>query len=360
MRYSPSKLGDWELCPRFEYQVTEKKNEAAEEGDLCHRAYETGDRSQLTPEQVTWVDDVDIYTRILSEGSVCTWSEYPVELDNIRPGDSIRGRADKVIFFPDLAHVIDAKFGRKEVAEAEVNLQGIAYAVCLFEMHPNLNQVTTHFVSPRIHAQSNHTFQREECERLQGIVRAVLEARSNPFIPARAHTQLCGICQFRGRGCPAAQTAMTPVLVELMPPTRFDLTHLLRTPVSELTATEKSKLKALCQLITSILEQKEADLTTEARNGAPVTGYKLVSKRGNPTIVDPLTAELTMKAAGLVTEEDLQRIRKLSFSDVRTLLKGKLDEYAVEELLGPCVVRGMPVQYLQKERGMDLIKLLAE
>jgi hypothetical protein len=67
-----------------------------------------------------------------------------------------------------------------------------------------------------------------------------------------------------------------------------------------------------------------------------------------------------MKAAGLVTEEDLQRIRKLSFSDVRTLLKGKLDEYAVEELLGPCVVRGMPVQYLQKERGMDLIKLLAE
>lgn len=362
MKASPSKIGNWALCPRFDYDENGDRT-AAEEGTMLHDRVQTGILDGLEQEQKDWVESCRMYLEGLNEKPIEGGHEvaFDVTLDS---GLSIRGRMDWVSGDEALtkATVLDWKFGRNEVDEAEDNLQGISYAVALFHWFPSIDTVSVGFVYPRLQSDSRFTFTRAQAQELETRLLTVARERENPFAPPRPHTSLCGLCAHRAQ-CPAMHGCTALITQPLAPVAASKVQKLVSTPVSDLDPREKGQLRALVDMLMSALEQRKNDLTTEAKNGAAVAGYKMVHRKGNASVTDAFTAELTIRqACPEVVDEDLRAIQKFGFKDLCDLLKLKkgMDAADVEDFLGGCITRGQPVSYLQKEKGQTLDSLLSD
>lgn len=101
------------------------------------------------------------------------------------------------------AEILDWKFGLWSVEPAENNLQGIAYLLGLFFIHPKLEQVTVHFCMPHREEIEVHTFTRDQFDALMLRVKTVVaraeEARRNgDTSKATPSTSACLFCAKKG------------------------------------------------------------------------------------------------------------------------------------------------------------------
>ena len=108
----------------------------------------------------------------------------------------IFGTVDLLALFKERYHIVmvDYKFGRGDVDDADVNIQGQAYATAAMQKYPWAQTLEVHFILPRRNETTTHTYTRAEIEgfvvsRLRYIVaRALDEAVS--YTHLRAHETL--------------------------------------------------------------------------------------------------------------------------------------------------------------------------
>lgn len=186
---SPSSLQSSEACPLFLNEQRETR--AATSGTLCHKACEAEDPSLCdTDEQAGAVRRCLEYaqrigeTRYAEEGEIVVLKEIYLGVGAEKVGEYVGvtgGFPDLVYVASTFADIMDWKFGAEPVVPTKDNLQGISYALSLFEKYPDLQKITVHFYQPNQHwSDSDHrtkyvyTFLRSETEALELRVRTVV------------------------------------------------------------------------------------------------------------------------------------------------------------------------------------------
>ena len=172
-KFGPSSLAYRETCPGWKNRGG--TSQAAERGSICHLACELSE------------DFVEFPRKFEYEGrqvELDKWECYDVEsaLNGVRllisslglengtvhkerkvdVCDGLTfGTADVLIDAGDTLLVADYKFGIHEVAPAEVNPQGLAYAIGAAQLYPEATSITIAFIQPKSGTIDYHTFDRE-------------------------------------------------------------------------------------------------------------------------------------------------------------------------------------------------------
>lgn len=114
------------------------------------------------------------------------------------------------------AEIIDWKFGRNAVTDAESNLQGISYMLGLKKEYPKLKTCLVRFIQPHIDHETSHTFDITNPApfllRVRAVVLRAVEAASVPgdFSMARATVGTCLFCNLVGK-CPVVAALVIQV-----------------------------------------------------------------------------------------------------------------------------------------------------
>lgn len=163
--FPPSKMQLFYECPGAWYlskDIPQRQSEDAAEGTMLHavmakKALEPAmDINNLTNEQQ---DAINFCVKILNERldgvKIATEQRVNVKDDS---GQVITwGTADVVAISDNKGFIVDWKFGRGEVEDAEDNLQKATYALALMTEY-NVSEVETVIVQPRLHHVSSYIF----------------------------------------------------------------------------------------------------------------------------------------------------------------------------------------------------------
>ena len=165
---SPSSLQSSEACALFENE--QRDSVAGEVGTLQHKATETRDSIALEKAldklglSAETVDDKiegvrialeyeDAQRRRFRDAGIpfreIAEKYFPVGDDRVEDYVGVTGGfPDNVLLSAEQAIVLDWKFGKIPVTETRENLQGIAYALGVFQAYPTVQEVEVHFFHP--------------------------------------------------------------------------------------------------------------------------------------------------------------------------------------------------------------------
>lgn len=219
---SPSKLNYLRQCRAFESEPF-VKSPAAESGDRCHTAWETGDDSELNPDELSVVQKVrNLWSPVEQDGEVHTELEVQVELNN---GYSTFGHLDRLVVKGAEAWLCDLKTGFVAVPDAEENLQGLCYAVGVFQKFTEIETIQVWFIMPRRDETTSTILVREELPQYITKLTQLIAEASQPD-PPRTPSACCTYCSQRGT-CPVLANAaleITRKIDRLAIPETGDLT----------------------------------------------------------------------------------------------------------------------------------------
>lgn len=215
-KYGPSALVHMKECIRFSYDDSDK--DAASEGTLLHKAWETGNLAGLTEEQKIAVVSATDYLESVKAtlGGPDNWlvfRELAIKLEGLT-----FGTADAVLFHKHkpVIHVLDGKFTR---VPRDYRFQVEVYAAGIVEklrnarpkevtwdrnaLHSPEAGVHMHVLAPRI-GDIDTWSSKDPIGFLRDIrkqVEELYEAQQNPFTPPTPG-ELCSKCKWAAE-CPA-------------------------------------------------------------------------------------------------------------------------------------------------------------
>ena len=234
--FPPSKMALFQACPgawalgKKVPQDDGKGNPFAEEGTMLHARVATGDLSGLTEEQASAVKECLAFIEDYKSGHVGEFerqSEVQVTLADELSGEQLTfGTADCLLVnkkpeYGVWGAVVDWKFGRGEVPEAQDNLQLAIYAAALIQRHGMAVEAAV--VQPRLHKVSTFVYEPDMADAITETVIAIEnECKTNPDkLVIGAH---CAFCPAKGM-CPKqrettesvakAAPVLAPMLKEL-------------------------------------------------------------------------------------------------------------------------------------------------
>ena len=126
---------------------------------------------------------------------------------------SIFGTADRLIWKEESLHLdlVDFKFGYGEVDEADINIQGLAYAIGAIDIYPEAETVTIHFIIPRRDELLKHEFSRGEIDGARERVRLIIDrALSDNEELLSPNAEACKYCGVRAT-CKALADKVLPI-----------------------------------------------------------------------------------------------------------------------------------------------------
>lgn len=345
-RFSPSQLDNLSLCLRFKYKEME---DAANEGTDLHAAIENDSDVGLDEEQKLQVTKIQGYVGSLAASipDAIVQRERRLELKELT-----WGTGDIIIMSPNrrVGHVVDAKFIR---VSSEHSFQVRTYAAALLEETPEMEQVSTHIVAPRLEQIDTETYDRSLLPKVRAEIEALYARIEDPFLPPTPHSDLCGKCARAGR-CPALVPAIreSAARLTLPVPSAFAPDAMVST-----------KDRAIAQVLAGVFENwaeqvKRANAAFVAAGGE-VPGFKLVTRSTGFRISSEATAAAfaTLEAAG-IPREMLLNAMTLSISKLakeRASVLGEKEGDVKEELTQHVLPFGSAgtCQFLQKARKID-------
>lgn len=124
----------------------------------------------------------------------------------------IFGTVDVTVIHELKKHIdaLDYKFGRTRVDDAEVNIQGHAYMVGLFDKYSWAETVTVHFVTPRLGEATKFTYHRKDLEWHRLRVRVIVERATEEEPKLNPRTESCRFCRHKV-SCPALRDQLLPL-----------------------------------------------------------------------------------------------------------------------------------------------------
>jgi uncharacterized protein DUF2800 len=218
--FSPSTLQARESCPH--YTPAQGNSAASLAGTRQHDAVENEqDSEMLADHEALAVAECLGYADNIAKnypGATILKEEYfPIDDEILEFDDGVivdatvgttAGYPDYVILSADkkTAEILDWKFGKQPVEDAENNLQGIAYMLGVKFRFPEVERCTVHFVMPHQDSVDRHTFEltpelRDNLYlRVRTIVQRAKFAQSlNDFSLARPSTSACMFCALVGK-----------------------------------------------------------------------------------------------------------------------------------------------------------------
>lgn len=350
-KYSPSSLEYRDACPGW--AKDESDTAAAQEGQLMHSAYETGDLTILRDdEQRRCVQAALDYTARFEKGAEQVLKEVRLEI-----ADGLTfGTADRVIVRKTGVDLIDLKNGRIPVTDAEHNVQGLAYTCGVFERFPKAQWVRVHFMSPRIDELSVHVFRRAQLDRIKADLHRIVarcrlwDETRNPDL-LRPSEKVCLYCGFK-KDCPKMGQISALVAKKYEPLEVVDEVH-----SSQITDPERmGRALTLARILEKWCESVKRHALRMADDGTPIPGYRIAERAGATEINNPVLAYEVLVKAGL-EPMDIMHAAKLSRSKLEEAVKAKAPRgkgaAAVRELNAAlagaeCLTSGDPVRYLAR------------
>jgi hypothetical protein len=210
-KYGMSKLNYLAACAGFD--SADKESEAADEGtrlheimdqiavvvaaDLPHYSGGTGQRRFLSTFRELVIsgeviaDENDTYLLEYCCTEIDKWldrganfklvNEIKVFVRNPDGTELNHGHLDLALFFDaKRAVVFDYKFGWRKVPPAEDNLQGLGYALGLFDAYVTLDLVGSVFIQPKLAHVSEAIFKRQDLYDNYLRIKTVIEAAESP------------------------------------------------------------------------------------------------------------------------------------------------------------------------------------
>jgi hypothetical protein len=281
--HSPSALHYKEICPGFKNRG--ESGPAAEEGTRLHAALETGKTDGFTDEQLQCIAMCRDYIEALerqarARGSATVHRE--VQLD-IADGATF-GTADFVLVGSGGAgELVDFKFGRNSVPDAEINAQMQAYALGLFEKFPELQTVKVHILLPRRDEVSTAVYHRADMPRLRLRITTII-ARCKAPEPEIRSTENCLWCA-RQATCSALHQHALVIAngydEELKLPEQYHPGQITDPAVMSRALTVARVLEKWCESVKHHALQMRL-------GGQEIPGHELRTRAGTRKITDPL------------------------------------------------------------------------
>lgn len=243
--------------------------------------------------------------------------------------DGAHGTSDAVVLAPLELIVVDLKFGRGVVVDADENKQLRIYALAAlreFDLAGGPFETVRIIISqPRLGAWSEWTCTVAELEAFGDEVTAAAAATKAPDAPLVPSGKGCKWCR-AAAVCPALKAEVLDMFDNVQPsnPT--------------VSGDEIGDSLAKVGLVETWCKAVRAEAERRLLAGEPVKGYKLVQgKQGNRKWADPAEAEALLKAFRLKTEE-MYDLSLISPTAAEKLLKPTIDPATGENVkprLGP-------------------------
>lgn len=315
--YSPSSLEAREACPGWT-----SRNEAtiwADDGEACHEAAEAllrGDDSRLLalPADLQYfvrechdyvTPRIAGYDKLVLEQTL--FHSHPTLKDNSF------GTPDLYTITGTSAQIFDYKFGRRPVTPAERNLQGWTYALALWDSEPTVNELSIHFIVPRVHnGTSSCTFTRgADYSRfltrvLRTVERSLLPESEKAYHVAWESCAYCG----RKSSCVSLATAISMV---------HPLTDEIHYAIAgaDDTPTRKAARLNLAKLAKDWAEQTEEEILKQAMDGDEIEGFEVRVSSGKTTLKS--LDQIAQALDGKISLEDLARVATMPVSNLKKL-----------------------------------------
>lgn len=318
-RVSPSKLAYFDGCPGYEareFEDQSKMHPVTLEGIDCHEALDSGNWSKLPVNLKELVSTCQDY--VDERAGEFEKPEFHKE-NKLHCDGEVYGFCDLVLTGETThAHVIDYKFGWLPVADAEVNLQGMAYVAGTLAKWSHLETATMHFLQPRLGVISTAQFTRSGVEeilvKIRGIVERVasFDASSDEGL-LHAAPKNCLYCARKVR-CPAFTKFLNKgVSPGLLP------------PVGEMDDPEylSAVMDAVPALEAFVREIKESAVNLRVLEGVEIPNYNLQVRRGRPKFTSTLEAYEVIK--DLLDLDEFLSCSTLSLPKLQKLVGGMSD-----------------------------------
>lgn len=355
----PSKLESFELCPCYDREDNEDRDDQgetpAERGTRLHEATEKADLTLCMNDdekQLVQIclDSAHMLAASSGEGHQVL-KEVRVEIPDPEDPESLLtwGTADWVLIYPGgkIAHGRDYKFIRTpSVSEPEQNLQIQTYAVGLFFMFPDLEEVRFDLIMPEFKKLPDPVvLRREAIPAVIARIKAIKAERMDPFKAPRV-CEICTTCKHAGR-CPAlTQLAkVAAVKIGLPIPETF-------APDAPATPAQRSLALVIAGALKQWADQVKEYQNEYGRNGGELIGFDWMTRKGNPKILN------IAKAKELVGINDVDFFECCSISIVKLAtayakvygISEKEAREIVNQKTQEITVRGPDVAYWQASR----------
>jgi hypothetical protein len=283
--HSPSSLALKEVCPGF--RPDSAPSAASAEGTRCHHALETGDDEGLDDEQLQVVGmcrdyAAGIESQARAHGEVTVLREVKLSI----AGGLTFGTADLVVASTNAtADLIDFKFGRNPVADAEENVQMQCYALGVFERFPAVSTVNVHILLPRRDEVSTATYNRSDESRLRLRIETIIARASQPE-PDLYPTDGCLWCRSKGT-CAALHNHALSIASgysdELVLPDQVHPSHIVNPTVM-------ARALQVARVMEKWCESVRHHALKMRLSGVEIPGHELRTRSGARKINDALAA----------------------------------------------------------------------
>lgn len=347
-KLSPSSAERWMTCPGSVALCEgreDKSSAAAEEGTAAHELAERilyGAKGEAlvglsaqnfviwTPEML---QDVLRYTQSVQALVAAVGGTLLIEqrlaISEWTGEAGAHGTSDTVILAGDELIVIDLKFGRGVVVDADENKQLCIYALAALRefdiVGGPFERVRLIISQPRLGAWSEWTCTVAELEAFGEAVKAAASAAQAPDAPLVPSGKGCKWCK-AAADCPALKSQVLDMFDAVQPDDIL------------LDGDTLGDSMIMVGLVETWCKAVRAETERRLLAGVPVRGYKLVQgKMGNRKWADPAEAEAMLKAFRLKTEE-MYDLSLISPTKAEKLLDPQVDPATGEKLkprLGP-------------------------
>ena len=124
--------------------------------------------------------------------------------------NKIFGTVDRVIIKGTHVDLVDFKFGRGEIDDAEINIQGQAYLLGVMDKFPDLETATVHFIIPRRDEVLTAKYCREDMEGIRLRINLIVEKAMAEDAERIPNTEGCRYCKHK-LSCPALSDKLLPL-----------------------------------------------------------------------------------------------------------------------------------------------------
>ncbi len=124
--------------------------------------------------------------------------------------EKIFGTVDRVIVKGSHVDLVDFKFGRTEVDDADINIQGQAYLLGVMDKYPELETATVHFILPRRDEVLTHDYTRADMEDIRLRINLIVGKATAETPDLRPNTEGCRYCKHK-LSCSALSDKLLPL-----------------------------------------------------------------------------------------------------------------------------------------------------
>lgn len=283
--FGPSSLRRRELCPgsyRMEEGLPEVESDIAARGTRLHAAIAALISGQDGDTDIEGDDKAlvaDMHNYFAAEAKQFGPAELGVEqrLSYKLYGEELYfGSSDVVLVAHDMATIIDWKTGFREVAPAEDNLQGAAYALAAMQAY-GVGLVKVAFYNPVIHQISDHAY--TDATGIAQSILGIIETAKAADAPCRPGEEQCRYCKAAAAGCCPAYMAEHEQAVATA-------TAEPRVIITRLNDEQLVDLYERCRLVGRLADNVERELKGRCELAGSICGWGIKTTSGGREAVD--------------------------------------------------------------------------